>query len=111
MIMNREDDLNQGEERGESTDDLSEAGIAEAWEEARRQDMIPPLEVTAKDSLGGEVLHTVWKVDIHGLVLRHETEDEIVSEAAVFPIYLTVTDRGGKSFTRRIEGTKYEKGR
>jgi hypothetical protein len=58
------------------------------------------------DSADEVILYMIWDVDSDGLPLAREGDDTYDSTTAHFPIFVTITDRNGKSFTLRVEGLK-----
>jgi hypothetical protein len=90
----------------ESTEDLLEAVIGDAWMKAEEQGFLPPLVTKVVDSVGKEILHMIWEADADGFPLAREDDDTYASTTAHFPIFVTVTDRNGESFTLRVEGLK-----
>jgi hypothetical protein len=90
----------------ESTEDLLEAVIGDAWMKTEEQGFSPPLVMKAVDSVGEVILYMIWDVDSEGLPLAREDGDTYASTTAHFPIFVTVTDRNGESFTLRVEGPK-----
>jgi hypothetical protein len=90
----------------ESTEDLLEAVIGDAWMKAEERGFLPPLVTKAVDSVGKEILYMIWEAGADGLPLAREDDDTYASTTAHFPIFVTVTDRNGESFTLRVEGLK-----
>jgi hypothetical protein len=90
----------------ESAEDLLEAVIGDAWMQAEVRGFLPPLVMKAVDSAGEVILYMIWDVDSDGLPLAREDDDTYASTTAHFPIFVTVTDRNGESFTLRVEGLK-----
>jgi hypothetical protein len=90
----------------ESSEDLLEAIVSAGWLKAMERGLLPPLVTKVFDSTGEEILKMTWDADSDGLPQAREDDDVHASTSAHFPLFLTVTDRTGESFTLRVEGPK-----
>jgi hypothetical protein len=88
----------------ENAEELLEAVIGDAWMQAQVRGFLPPLVTKAVDSSGEAILYMIWDVDADGFPLAREDDNTYASTTAHFPIFVTVTDRNGESFTLRVEG-------